>query len=71
MADELSALFRKHRARVVANLARTFGIDAAEEGFQEAAVKALAAWTAGVPREPAAWLTTTAKNHLRDALRHQ
>jgi predicted RNA polymerase sigma factor len=41
VADELSALFRRHRARVVvANLARRFGIDAAEEGFQEAAVKA-------------------------------
>ncbi|HEY8086701.1 MAG TPA: DUF6596 domain-containing protein, partial [Polyangiaceae bacterium] len=46
--------------------------DAAEEAFQEAVLAALPAWRAGgVPANPAAWLTTAAKNHARDAARHK
>jgi RNA polymerase sigma-70 factor (ECF subfamily) len=45
-------------------------IDVAEECVQDAYVAALDAWTRlGVPRNPAAWLTTTARRKALDALR--
>jgi RNA polymerase sigma-70 factor, ECF subfamily len=48
----------------------TRDIDLAEECVQDAYVSALAAWTrAGVPANPAAWLTTTARRKALDALR--
>jgi RNA polymerase sigma-70 factor (ECF subfamily) len=69
----LDEVFRRDRGRVVAGLVRALGsIDAAEEAFQEAVVAALATWPArGVPDNPAAWLTTSAKNWARDDLRHR
>lgn len=73
--EELSAklddVFRREKGRVVGALVRIVGtIDAAEEAFQEAMLAALASWNAGIPANPAAWLTTAAKNHARDAARH-
>jgi RNA polymerase sigma-70 factor, ECF subfamily len=48
----------------------TRDIDLAEECVQDAYVSALAAWTrSGVPDNPAAWLTTTARRKALDALR--
>jgi RNA polymerase sigma-70 factor (ECF subfamily) len=48
----------------------TRDIDLAEECVQDAYVSALAAWArAGVPANPAAWLTTTARRKALDALR--
>ena len=45
-------------------------IDLAEECVQDAYVSALEAWTrVGVPDNPAAWLTTTARRKAIDALR--
>ncbi len=45
-------------------------IDIAEECVQDAYVAALDAWTRqGVPRNPAAWLTTAARRKALDALR--
>jgi RNA polymerase sigma-70 factor (ECF subfamily) len=57
----------------VGALVRVLGsLDAAEEAFQEALLAALAAWRVdGPPHNPAAWLTTAAKNHARDAARHR
>jgi RNA polymerase sigma-70 factor (ECF subfamily) len=47
-------------------------IDAAEEAFQEAVLAALRSWRAGAaPANPAAWLTTAAKNHAHDVARHR
>jgi RNA polymerase sigma-70 factor (ECF subfamily) len=44
-------------------------LDLAEECVQEAYAQALVAWARdGVPRNPAAWLTTTAKRRAMDAL---
>jgi RNA polymerase sigma-70 factor (ECF subfamily) len=73
---ELSAtvadIVRREKVRVVAALVRRLGsIDAAEEAFQEAVLAALPSWRDGLPTNPGAWLTTTAKNHARDAARHQ
>jgi RNA polymerase sigma-70 factor (ECF subfamily) len=47
-------------------------LDAAEECFQEAVLSALATWPRdGQPDNPGAWLTTSAKNHARDAARRR
>jgi RNA polymerase sigma-70 factor (ECF subfamily) len=68
----LEEVLRREKSRVVGGLVRALGsIDAAEEAFQEAVLAALPSWRAGVPANPAAWLTTAAKNYARDAARHQ
>jgi RNA polymerase sigma-70 factor (ECF subfamily) len=47
-------------------------LDLAEECVQDAYVQALQAWTRdGIPRNPAAWLTTAAKRRAIDAIRHE
>ncbi len=58
-------------AFVLAATVRVAGdIDLAEECVQDAYVAALDAWRRnGVPRNPAAWLTTTARNRALDAHR--
>lgn len=72
MAD-LSELIRREKPRVVGRLMRLLGdLDAAEESFQEAVLSALATWPRdGQPDNPGAWLTTSAKNHARDAARRR
>ena len=62
---------RREWAFVLAATARVAGdIDVAEECVQDAYVAALEAWTRqGVPRNPAAWLTTAARNRAIDRLR--
>jgi len=72
LTETLTDIVRREKSRVVAGLVRRLGsIDAAEEAFQEAVLAALPSWRDGVPANPAAWLTTAAKNHARDTLRHQ
>jgi len=45
-------------------------LDLAEECVQEAYASALQTWVrSGIPRNPAAWLTTTAKRRAIDAIR--
>jgi RNA polymerase sigma factor (sigma-70 family) len=47
-------------------------IDLAEECVQEAYAQALTSWTwSGIPANPGAWLTTTARRRALDALRRQ
>ena len=71
LAREIDDLVRHERGRIVGALLRVSGsLDAAEDAFQTAALAALAAWHSGVPANPAAWLTTAAKNAARDARRH-
>jgi RNA polymerase sigma-70 factor (ECF subfamily) len=64
---------RREWAFVLAATARVAGdLDLAEECVQDAYAAALAAWTRqGVPRNPAAWLTTTARRRAIDALRRE
>jgi RNA polymerase sigma-70 factor, ECF subfamily len=66
-------LFREESGRAVATLIRVLGdFDMAEEAVQEAFVKALETWpTQGVPRNPGAWITTTARNRAIDRLRRR
>jgi len=73
LSKTLDEVFRREKSRVVGALVRLVGnLDAAEEAFQEAVVAALSSWHAtGTPANPAAWLTTAAKNAARDAARHR
>ena len=59
----LDRVLREERTRLVAALVRILGdCDLAGELVQDAAVAALEHWpTDGVPRNPAAWLMTTAR----------
>jgi len=73
LSQTFDAVFQREKGRIVGALVRMLGnIDAAEEAFQEAVLAAIPTWRAGgVPANPAAWLTTAAKNHARDAARHR
>ncbi|MEP7122891.1 MAG: RNA polymerase sigma factor [Byssovorax sp.] len=59
------------RPRVIAALLRTFReLDTAEEGFQEASLRAIERWTdKGAPDDPAAWLVLVGRNAIFDARR--
>ncbi|MES1189653.1 MAG: DUF6596 domain-containing protein [Steroidobacter sp.] len=73
---ELEAhLFRREAGRIVAILARLFGIhnlSLVEDVVQEAFCRALETWKFhGVPQNPSGWLMTTAKNRALDMLRRE
>jgi RNA polymerase sigma factor (sigma-70 family) len=67
----IEAIFRIERARLIARLARMVrDVGLAEELAQDAFVTALSEWPrAGVPANPGAWLTATAKRRAIDLLR--
>jgi RNA polymerase sigma factor (sigma-70 family) len=67
----IEAVWRMESGRVIAGLTRlVHDVGLAEELAQDALVIALETWPAsGVPHNPAAWLTTTAKNRALDRLR--
>lgn len=69
--DEIGRIFREEHGRTVATLIRYFGsIDIAEDAVQEAFEVALATWPPdGIPPNPGAWITTTARNRGIDKLR--
>ncbi len=71
--DTVDRLFREESGRAVATLIRVLGdFDLAEEVVQEAFVTALETWpTRGIPDNPGAWITTTARNRAIDRLRRQ
>lgn len=71
IADAISAAHREEWGLVVAATVRVArDLDLAEECVQEAYAAALRSWARdGIPRNPAAWLTTTAKRRAIDALR--
>jgi RNA polymerase sigma-70 factor (ECF subfamily) len=67
--------FRREGARLVATLTAHLGthrLQLAEDAVQEALVRALQVWPyRGIPDNPAAWLTRTAKNCALDVLRRE
>ena len=68
MSDELAAVFRREAGRCTATLIRVLGdIDLAEDAVAEAFAIAAARWpVSGVPPNPGAWITTTARNRAID-----
>ncbi len=75
-ADEHAALVRLVRdegARVLATLVRTTGsLQLAEDAVQDAVMRALRRWPRdGVPPEPRAWLTVTARRRAIDLIRRE
>ncbi len=66
-------LFREEQGRAVATLIRVLGdFDLAEEAVQDAFIAAIETWPArGVPDNPGAWITTTARNRAIDRLRRR
>ncbi len=69
--DAVAVAFREEWGRIVATLIRVTGDwDLAEESAQDAFTAALKNWPDhGVPRNPGAWLTTTARHRALDRLR--
>ena len=69
----LTEVLREERGRLVGALVRILGDwDLAEELVQDAAVAAVEHWPAdGIPRNPGAWLMTTARRRAVDRLRRQ
>ncbi len=68
-------LFRQEAGKLVSVLTGIFGLDRmqmAEDVVQEALVRALKSWPYyGIPKNPAAWLTQTAKNLALDLIRRE
>src|ERR1700747_1538022 len=68
-------LFRHEAAKLTSVLTGIFGINRlqlAEDVVQESLVRALRTWPyTGVPQNPAAWLTQTAKNLAVDVIRRE
>jgi RNA polymerase sigma-70 factor (ECF subfamily) len=69
--SSLERVLREERARLIGSLVRILGDwDLAEDLVQEAAVAALEHWPLdGLPRNPGAWLMTTARRRAIDRLR--
>jgi RNA polymerase sigma-70 factor (ECF subfamily) len=67
----LDRLFREESGRAVATLIRLLGdFDLAEEAVQDAWLIAVERWPVdGIPRNPGAWITTTARNRAIDRIR--
>src|ERR1044071_9672562 len=68
-------LFRQEAGKLVSVLTGIFGIERlqmAEDMVQEALFRALKTWPYyGIPKNPAAWLTQTAKNLALDLIRRE
>jgi RNA polymerase sigma-70 factor (ECF subfamily) len=69
--ETLERIVREEWGRIIATLIRVFGdFDLAEDVLQEACITALDRWPRdGVPENPGAWLTTTARRRAIDRLR--
>ena len=64
-------VFHRESGRIMASLIRFSGsFDLAEEAMQDAFAAALAAWpSSGIPDNPGAWITTTARRKIIDETR--
>ncbi len=70
--SRIERTFRDESGRALATLIRLLGgdFDAAEEAVADAFVAALETWPRdGIPANPGAWITTTARNRALDRLR--
>ena len=71
LSETLAEAFHQEWGRVVATLIQLTGDwDLAEECAQDAVTRALERWPRdGIPTNPGAWLTTTARNRALNVLR--
>jgi RNA polymerase sigma-70 factor (ECF subfamily) len=71
MRESVERAFREEWSRAVAILTRALGdLELAEDAVQDAFAMALERWPrAGEPRNPGAWIVTTARNRAIDRLR--
>jgi RNA polymerase sigma-70 factor, ECF subfamily len=71
--DVVDRVFREESGRAVATLIRVLrDFDLAEEAVQDAFIRALEVWPVdGLPANPGAWITTTARNQAIDRLRRR
>ncbi|MFI6830400.1 RNA polymerase sigma factor [Kribbella sp. NPDC050241] len=71
--DAVAETVRVEGTRILATLIRTVGdVQLAEDAVQEATLAALGAWpVTGVPPEPRAWLTVTARRKAIDIIRRE
>jgi RNA polymerase sigma-70 factor (ECF subfamily) len=71
--DAIERVFREEYGRVIATLIRDLrDIDLAEDALHDAIAVALEAWPrTGVPENPGAWLTVTARRKAIDRLRRE
>ena len=69
----IETVWRMESPKIIAALARMVrDVGQAEDLAQDALVAALERWpTSGIPDNPGAWLTTTAKHRAIDQLRHR
>jgi RNA polymerase sigma-70 factor (ECF subfamily) len=69
----IDRLFRHESGRATASLIRVLGdFDLAEDAVQEAFLVAMQVWPErGIPDNPGAWITTTARNKAIDRLRRE
>lgn len=69
----LERVHQEEYSQILATLIGGFGdFDLAEEALQDAFLAAVKDWTQkGVPRKPAAWLTTTVRRKAIDRLRRR
>lgn len=70
---DLGAIYRAEAGRCTATLIRVLGdVDLAEDAVAEAFAVAAQRWPAdGLPANPGAWITTTARNRALDRLRRE
>lgn len=70
---DIEAALTRARPRVLAALLRWFrDLDAAEDAFQEACLRALRTWPqSGLPRDPLAWLVLVGRNAGTDRARRR
>jgi predicted RNA polymerase sigma factor len=73
IANAVTELFHVEHGKLIATIAAQLNdLDAAEDALQEAMIQALEEWPVrGVPQNPAAWITTTAKRRAIDKWRRQ
>src|SRR6516165_2870384 len=71
LPSALDRIFRDQFGRILATLIRLLGdFDTAEDAVQEAFAAALEQWPRdGIPREPRAWIVSTARHKAIDRIR--
>ena len=72
-AEVFAQIYRREVGRCVATLVRVLGnIDLAEDAVADAFAVAAQRWPeTGIPPNPGAWITTTARNRSVDRLRRE